>query len=169
VRRDAVTTLVWALAVVAKRSLPASNDAVISADGAMPEHAIQILIARNLKHSRARAPPAVYDDSAQWSAHRSLIAAQRSACSAAPDTGRGLVKRRVPRPTSSSVEDPRSRHYPHVYLPVHPAQDPVRRRCSSDQGTPRSPDWSVFRVVPDAFHLWNAILFSGALRDATRG
>jgi hypothetical protein len=40
--------------------------------------------------------------------------------------------------------------------------------CSSGQGTPRSPDWTVFRVLPDAFHMRNALSFSGALCDATR-
>jgi hypothetical protein len=27
---------------------------------------------------------------------------------------------------------------------------------------------SVFRVLPDAFHMWNALFFIAALRDATR-
>jgi hypothetical protein len=35
-------------------------------------------------------------------------------------------------------------------------------------GTPVSPDWTVFRVLPDAFHMRNALSFSGGLCDATR-
>ena len=45
------------LAVVPKCSLPPSNDAVVAADRALPDHSIQIQIKADLQHPGARPPP----------------------------------------------------------------------------------------------------------------